>query len=204
MFPLEFVLIYCELDFPTCFKLICILESTMGCLFLNNGHIIIPVTLILFKETMFTFSITFHHWNCVSSWDLLSPWWRHQMETFSALPYRPFVRGIHRSPVVSTHKGQWRGALMFSLICAWTNDWANNEDAGDLDAIAFIMTSLQWWKTKHPMCPVWSQLPYGCCLRRQFLNNHNIDLLFNEYSSFMTKRFTLITLWAMNVCFYEG
>ena len=30
----------------------------------------------------------------------------------------PFVRGIHRSPVISPHKGQWRGALMFSLICA--------------------------------------------------------------------------------------
>ena len=29
----------------------------------------------------------------------------------------PFVRGIHRSPVNSTHKGQWRGALTFSLIC---------------------------------------------------------------------------------------
>ena len=33
----------------------------------------------------------------------------------------PFLRGIHRSPVNSTHKGQWRGALMFSLICAWLN-----------------------------------------------------------------------------------
>ena len=32
--------------------------------------------------------------------------------------YGPFVRGIHRSPVNSPHKGQWRGALMFSLICA--------------------------------------------------------------------------------------
>ena len=30
----------------------------------------------------------------------------------------PFVRGIHRSPVTSPHKGQWRGALVFSLICA--------------------------------------------------------------------------------------
>ena len=35
----------------------------------------------------------------------------------------PFVRGIHRSPVNSPHKGQWRGALMFSLICVWINDW---------------------------------------------------------------------------------
>ena len=32
--------------------------------------------------------------------------------------YRPFVRGIQRSPINSPHKGQWRGALIFSLICA--------------------------------------------------------------------------------------
>ena len=37
--------------------------------------------------------------------------------------YWPFVRGIHRSPVNSPHKGQWRGALMFTLICARINDW---------------------------------------------------------------------------------
>ena len=43
-------------------------------------------------------------------------WWRHQMETFSML--LAFMRGIHRSPVNSPHKGQWRRALMFSLICA--------------------------------------------------------------------------------------
>ena len=46
--------------------------------------------------------------------------------------YWPFVGGIHRSPVNSPHKGQWRRALMFSLICAWTDSWANNGDAGDL------------------------------------------------------------------------
>ena len=32
----------------------------------------------------------------------------------------------------SPHKGQWRGALMFSLICVWTNGWVNNREAGDL------------------------------------------------------------------------
>ena len=46
--------------------------------------------------------------------------------------YWPFVRGIHRSPVNSPHKGQWRGALKFSLIYAWINDWVNNGKAGDL------------------------------------------------------------------------
>ena len=43
-----------------------------------------------------------------------------------------FVWGIHRSPVNSPHKGQWRGVLMFSLMCAWINSWVNNREAGDL------------------------------------------------------------------------
>ena len=44
----------------------------------------------------------------------------------------PFVWGIHRSPVNSPYKGQWRGALMFVLIRAWINVWVNNRKAGDL------------------------------------------------------------------------
>ena len=55
----------------------------------------------------------------------------------SSLSYWPFVRGIHRWPVDSHHKGQWRGALMFYFICLWSNGWANNRDA-----VALIMTSL--------------------------------------------------------------
>ena len=46
--------------------------------------------------------------------------------------YWSFVRGIHRSPVNSPHKGQWRWALMFSLISAQINGWVNNREAGDL------------------------------------------------------------------------
>ena len=38
------------------------------------------------------------------------------------------------SPVTgeSPHKGQWRGALIFSLICTWINGWVNTGEAGDL------------------------------------------------------------------------
>ena len=54
--------------------------------------------------------------------------------------YWPFVTGIHRSPVDSPHKGQWRRAVMFSLIYVWTNGCANNRDAGDL---------------RRPSCPLW-------------------------------------------------
>ena len=44
-----------------------------------------------------------------------------------------FVWGILPSLVDSPHKGQWRGALMFSLICTWKeNGWASNQAAGDL------------------------------------------------------------------------
>ena len=46
--------------------------------------------------------------------------------------YWPFVRGIHRSAVNSPHKGQWRGALIFSLICVWINGWVNKREARDL------------------------------------------------------------------------
>ena len=46
--------------------------------------------------------------------------------------YWPFVQGIHWLLVNSPHKGQWRGALMFSSICAWIIGWVNNREAGDL------------------------------------------------------------------------
>ena len=59
-----------------------------------------------------------------------SSWWCHQMETFSAL--LSICAGTSPTPVNSPSKGQWRGALMFSLICAWMNYWVNNGEAGDL------------------------------------------------------------------------
>ena len=76
-------------------------------------------------------------------------WWRHQMETFSAL--LALCEGNHFSPVDSPHKGQWRGALMFSLICSWTYGWANNRDAGDL----------RRHRTHHEVTVIWSCGTYG-------------------------------------------
>ena len=83
-------------------------------------------------------------------------WWRHQMETFPR--HWPFVRGIHRSPVNSPLKGQWHGALMFSLICACINRWVNNREADDLR------------RAHHDVIVTWSlslslQIPgnYGVC-----------------------------------------
>ena len=63
-------------------------------------------------------------WRCLYHDDIIK--WKHFPR------YWPFVRRIQRSPVNSPHSGQWRGALMFSLICVWINDWVNNREAGDL------------------------------------------------------------------------
>ena len=65
------------------------------------------------------------------------------METFSALLVYDCIyvcvcvcvggggggfTGRHDIPL----KGQWRGALMFSLIYAWTHGWVNNPDAAEM------------------------------------------------------------------------
>ena len=65
-------------------------------------------------------------WNC----SCLVTWFCYQLKHF---PHHwHFVQGIHCPLVNSPHKGQWCGALIFSLIYAWTNSWINNWDAGDL------------------------------------------------------------------------
>ena len=46
--------------------------------------------------------------------------------------YWPFVRGIHVSLINSPRNGQWRWALMFSLICARINGWVYNREADNL------------------------------------------------------------------------
>ena len=82
----------------------------------HRGHISVTVTLILATETLRDYG---EYHNYVIKLKHFPRYW-------------PFVRGIHRSPVISPHKGQWRRALMFSLICAWTNGSVNNRAAGDL------------------------------------------------------------------------
>ena len=94
---------------------------------------------------------------------LLSPILLHDdiMKWKHFLRYWPFVLGIHRSlvnspihrsPVNSHHKGQWRGALMCSLICPWINDWASNEETGDLrhHPTDYDITVMFWTEKRGP------------------------------------------------------
>ena len=85
------------------------------------------------SNTMLFSYVVHYNWNIVvwnwsntinifSALRILMVWWKHFPR------YCPFLRGIHRWPVNSPHKGQLRGALMFS----WINGWVNNRKAGDL------------------------------------------------------------------------
>ena len=87
-----------------------------------------------------------------------------------------FVRGIPRSPVNSPHKDQWRGDLMFTFICARTNGWVNNLDAGDLGHhgahydISVIYFKYRFYRTVD-----------GCCR-----NTHYHDVIMTTLASQIT------------------
>ena len=82
--------------------------------------------------------------------------------------YWSFVRGIHRSPVNPPMKGQWHGALMLSLICAWTNSWVNYRDAGDLSLYRarYDVTVMRWrsdspWRSLCWCAYRWGKKPWN-------------------------------------------
>ena len=73
----------------------------------------------------------------VHIWENTSiPWWRHQMETFSALLWGE-----------STGDRSVTRRLMVSLIRAWTNGWANNREAGGLGrhCTHYGVTLMRWY-----------------------------------------------------------
>ena len=137
-------------------------------------------------------------WGCVE-WEIGSNGLHDDVIKWKHFPrYWPFVWGIHRSPVNSPHKGQWRGALMFSLICAWINRCVNNREAGDLrcyrayhDVIVMASSLIEaeghicayvnqhWYGTENGVSPIRS-LIHGCPIvkwttwkRRKWVVNQN-------------------------------
>ena len=108
-------------------------------------------------------------------------WWCHQI--FSAL----LALCAENSPVNSPHKGQWHGALMFSLICVWTTVEYTIETPVIWDAIAPIMTSL------------WCMFVMGSyvtlVLQLEFMTIWNVEVI----SLYELKR--AIVIFGENICF---
>ena len=106
---------------------------------------------------------TFHPWcpctktRCLSSKQVLTASWVQSHDDvikWKHFPrYWPFVRRIHRSPVNSPYKGQWRGALMFYLICVWTQTSIRCMEVCGLNK-RFSKQSWSWW-FETLSCPLW-------------------------------------------------
>ena len=127
--------------------------------------------------------------------------WRHDdvIKWIHFPRYWPFVRGIHRSPVNSPHKGQWRGALIFTLICARINGWVNNREAGDLRRyrphydVIVMDCSGSWYQRQaqvlasHRQCLTYSHIPaFDTCFWH--INPHILALLCNALGLFYWQR----------------
>ena len=67
------------------------------------------------------------------------PWWRPQMETFAAL--LALCAGNSLVTGEFPQKGQWRGAMVSSLICTWINGWVNNRAHYDVTVMRIDISS---------------------------------------------------------------
>ena len=91
-------------------------------------------------------------------------WWRHQMETFSAL----LAICAGNSPVTGEFPAQRPVTRNFdvSMIYAWINGWANHREAGDLRRhcshydVTVIGGSEQLWRPPYHT----KKLSFGHCL----------------------------------------
>ena len=104
----------------------------------RQAQIYVLYNLLWYYISFFTFSPQIRQWGkgVIQKWkisyliSLRKAWWCHQMETFSML--LTFCEG--NPPVTSGFPSQRpvTRSCDVSLICAWTNGWANNWDAGSL------------------------------------------------------------------------
>ena len=83
---------------------------------------------LLSGDIQFRMNSLLEQYHVYSRW-MAKSWWRHQMETFSAL----LAICAGNSPVTAEFPAQRPVTRSFDvfLICVWINDWANNREAGD-------------------------------------------------------------------------
>ena len=105
-----------RLSFPGNIDVLCTLNEKCADIHYVHGFVVFCIVVVMLSNLVDSFDILTH--DDVVKWKHFPCHW-------------PFVRGIHRAPVNSPHKSQWRGTL-FSLIGTWINGWVNNCEAGDL------------------------------------------------------------------------
>ena len=83
---------------------------------------------------------------------------------FNAMIHAPHFVVQHFCTGNSPHKGQWRGALMLSLICAWINSWVNNREVGVLRRHrAHYGVTVMWkWRCSTWLGNLWQPMLNTC------------------------------------------
>ena len=103
-------------------------------------------------------------------------WWRHKMETFSAL----IALCAGNSPVTDeshTQRPVTRN-LMFSLICTWANGWINNSHSGDsrLNRTLYDVPALIWQMLPISACGASFNTPTGTITSPNYPSNYGNDM----------------------------
>ena len=121
--------LFCLTQTDAWWFLICIVMPILEIWYLNS--------LSGFSNTKYGFELYccvikqyFFRWKFPIRWRecvYLYSWWRHQIETCFAL----LAICTGNSPVTGEFPVQRPLTQSFSLICAWTNGWVNNGEAGD-------------------------------------------------------------------------
>ena len=146
-----------------CFNRLIAITSVISILYINkhstHTHIYINIHILNVRAIYYPYMSPHMSHMSLPHDDVIK--WKHFPR------YWPFVRGIHRSPVNFPHKGLWRGALMFSLICTWVNGWVNNRGAGDLRrhrAHYDVTVMLEWhtWHWSRIWHSIWSPMGNNC------------------------------------------
>ena len=128
------------------------------------------------------------------------PWWCHQVDTF--LRYWLFEGNPPVTGGFSPHKGQWCGALMFSLICAWTKRWGNNRHGGDLRCHCahydVIVMSPLWFK---PMVTfvnwnIWNKIQWNLIQNRKKLKKYIRNTMHEMLTTLLRPQYVnVLTHW---------
>ena len=118
------------------------------------------------------------------------------METFSAL--LALCAGNSPVPVNSPHKGQWRGALMFSLICARIKVWVNNGEASNLRrnrAHYDVTVMSEWMAMGIPLKTDWTKIVKALDISLHKIVLVGVSRCFGAYGQNATMPLTLTALF---------
>ena len=124
------------------------------------------------------------------------------METFSAL----LALCAGKSPVTgvkSPHKGQSRGALIFSLISTWINARVSNREAGDLRRAHYdvIVMYVQLWPNVYPIQARTNDWYFAVGILKSLFLNWKF-LFWFDFDCNLARFFIVNTFWQWTKCHF--